>query len=280
MMYLPDPCCTPAPIVTSCGCDPCTAQPIPSSNVAYTGPNLSCIGIITYDSVTVSFEKINTEICNLKSQIIALQNIVFGLTTTTTSTSSTSTTTSTTTAACPSCTFYSITNDTITPVNITYLQCGGILVNAFVAGYSTIYVCACTGSLVVPPLPGVSSADLGTCPTTTTTTSSSSTTTTTTTSYTQHFRSGTGEASSDDACLRTTPLSIYGSPTQLDLVLGMVFYSTSTGFATFNGNNEWWRILWKGSIGFDNLYTVQISNVGVVLNIATCPPTTTTTTTI
>lgn len=170
MIYLPDPCCTPVPVVTSCGCDPCTAVPMPTNGIAYSGPNLPCTGIVTGDTATVAFEKVDNEICNLKSQIIALQNIVFGLTTTTTSTSSTSTTTSTTTALCPSCGFYSVTNSTVSPVDVSYLECGGFLVNTSVAGPSTIYVCACEGSVVVPPVPGVTLTSLGDCPTTTTTT--------------------------------------------------------------------------------------------------------------
>jgi len=186
MLFLPqNPCCTTVPLVTpvACGCDPCTAAPVPTNNVSYSGPNLACTLIATCDSATVAFQKIDTQICSLKQQIYNLQIALANCcpTTTTTSTSTSSTTTTTTTIACPSCEFYSVTNSTVSPVNISYYQCGGILVNTSVAGPSTIYVCACTGTLVVPPTPGVSSANLGVCPTTTSTTTTVAPTTTTTT---------------------------------------------------------------------------------------------------
>jgi len=131
----------------------------------------------------VAFQKVDEEICDLQDQIDALVNALNACctTTTTTSTSTSSTTTTTTTIACPSCTFYSVSNATITPANINYYACGGVFTNAVVGAFGTIYVCACTGTVVVPPLPGVTLTNLGICPTTTTTTSSSSTTTTTTT---------------------------------------------------------------------------------------------------
>lgn len=174
MLFLPqNSCCTTyTPSTSSCGCDPCSASPVSTNGVVYGGANLSCTSINTCDSVTVAFQKVDTEICSLKQQIINLQNALSvccpPVTTTTTSTSSTTTTT--TTIACPSCSFYSVTNSTLSPVNISYYQCGGILVNTSVIGPSTIYVCACEGTLIVPPLPGVSSSNLGACPTTTTTT--------------------------------------------------------------------------------------------------------------
>lgn len=161
--------------------DPCNIPCTPTDNVCYSGPNLPCTEIHTCDTVSVSLQKIDAEVCSLQSQIIALQTLVDSLTTTTTTSTSSSTTTTTTTIACPSCNFYSVTNETITPANITYYACGGILTNATVGSFSTIYVCACTGTLVIPPTPGVSSANIGACPTTTTTTTTLLPTTTTTT---------------------------------------------------------------------------------------------------
>ena len=185
MYYVPQtPCCTPQPIVTPCGGDPCSAQPIGSQSVVYSGPNLPCTGIQTCNNLSVAFQKVDEKICDLQDQINILVNAlnVCCPTTTTTSTSSTSsTTTSTTTIACPECTFYSVSNETITPATINYYACGGVYTNMVVGAFGTIYICACTGSVVVPPLPGLILSDLGTCPTTTTTTTSSSSTTTTTT---------------------------------------------------------------------------------------------------
>jgi hypothetical protein len=183
MIYLPsNPCCTSVPLVTSCGCgDPCSAQPYPTNGIAYSGPNLPCTGIVTGDTATVAFEKVDNEVCDLKTQITNLQTLVNSLTTTTTSTSTSSTTTTTTTIACPSCKFYSVENSTVSEVEVVYYQCGGILVNANVVGPTTIYICACEDSVVVPPVPGVTLTNLGDCPVTTTTTTTIAPPTTTTT---------------------------------------------------------------------------------------------------
>jgi hypothetical protein len=168
MMFIPqNPCSTTVPVVTSsCGCDPCTATPIPTNNVSYSGPNLSCTLIATCDSATVAFQKIDTQICSLKQQIYNLQVALNNCcpTTTTTTSSTSSTTTTTTTILCGSCTFYSVTNSNVSPITISYYHCGGAFVETTVSGPSTIYVCACTGTLVIPPIPGVSSANLGVCP--------------------------------------------------------------------------------------------------------------------
>ena len=100
--------------------DPCNVPCTPTDNVCYSGPNLPCTGIHTCDTVTVSLQKIDAEVCDLQSQITALQTLVNSLTTTTTTTSTSSTTTTTTTIACPSCEFYSVNNSTITPADIIY----------------------------------------------------------------------------------------------------------------------------------------------------------------
>lgn len=174
MYYVPQtPCCTPQPIVTPCGGnDPCSAQPIGSQSVSYSGPNLPCTGITTCDTLSVALQKIDEQVCNLQDQIDSILTSldICCTTTTTTSTSTSSTTTTTTTIACPSCNFYSVTNETVTPVEIVYYACGGVYVTAIVTGPSTVYICACTDSVVVPPVPGVTLTSLGDCPTTTTTT--------------------------------------------------------------------------------------------------------------
>lgn len=194
MYHIPqNPCCTPPAPATPCSSgDPCSAQPIPTQSVSYSGPNLPCTGIHTCDSVTVALQKIDEQICSLQDQIYALEDALGACCTTTTTTSTTvaPTTTTTTTIACPSCNFYAITNSTLTSVDIVYYACGGSYISTCLVGPTTIYVCACTGSVVVPPVPGVSVSNVGACPTTTTTTTvvpptttttSTSTTTTTTT---------------------------------------------------------------------------------------------------
>lgn len=85
-MHLPaKPCCLPVTYSYS-GCDSCTETPIPTNGISYSGPNLPCTGIKTCDSLTVSLEKVDNEICILKNQIVVLQNLVNSLTTTTTTT--------------------------------------------------------------------------------------------------------------------------------------------------------------------------------------------------
>lgn len=231
MMFLPqNPCSTTyTPPTSSCGCgDPCNASPVSTNGVSYSGANLSCTSINTCDSATVAFQKIDAEICSLKQQIINLQNAlsVCCPTPTTTTTSTSSTTTTTTTIACPSCSFYSVTNSTLASVNISYYQCGGVLVEASLVGPSTIYVCACVGTLVIPPVPGVTSSNLGECLTTTTTTTVAPTTTTTTTAPTTTttttlppgvyaFAMKYSVTSGTDACNQTTSAVYYSNSATL-----------------------------------------------------------------
>ena len=163
--------CTTINTVPCIGGDPCTIQLTGCENIVYSGPTLPCTQIRNCDTVCVAFQKVDEQICDLKDQIIALQQaLALCCTTTTTSTSSSSTTTTTTTIACPSCTFYSVQNQSITPSTVNYYACGGVYTSAVVGAFGTIYVCACTGSVVVSPLSGVILSTLGSCPTTTTTT--------------------------------------------------------------------------------------------------------------
>lgn len=75
MIFLPqNPCCTPVVTPVYAACEPCTAQPIPTNSVSYSGPNLPCTQIHTCDTVTVSLQKIDEQICILKQQIVNLQS--------------------------------------------------------------------------------------------------------------------------------------------------------------------------------------------------------------
>jgi hypothetical protein len=58
-----------------------------------------------------------------------------------------------------------------------------------------------------------------------------------------------------------------------------VLYSDSGLTTLFNGNSQWYKIIWKGAVGTDDVYAVQISSTGVVLAWQYCPSTTTTTST-
>jgi hypothetical protein len=63
------------------------------------------------------------------------------------------------------------------------------------------------------------------------------------------------------------------------MAINIVFYSDAGLTTLFNGNSQWYKILWKGSIGTDDIYAVQISSTGVVLAWEYCSTTTTTTST-
>ena len=60
-------------------CDHCSAEPIQSDHLTYSGPNLPCTGIRTCDTLTVALQKIDEQICGLI-------NSIYNLTTTTTTT--------------------------------------------------------------------------------------------------------------------------------------------------------------------------------------------------
>lgn len=48
-----------------CGSNPCSADPIQSDDLIYSGANLSCTGINTCNSLTVALQKIDERICEL-----------------------------------------------------------------------------------------------------------------------------------------------------------------------------------------------------------------------
>lgn len=113
----------------------------------------------------------------------------------------------------------------------------------------------------------------------TTTTTSTTTTTTTAASSTNHFRSVTPQTSAANACLQSMPNNIYTSTATSTMAVNIVFYSDSGLTTLFNGNSQWFKILWKGAVGTDDIYAVQINSSGVVLAWEYCPTTTTSTTT-
>jgi len=117
------------------------------------------------------------------------------------------------------------------------------------------------------------------CTTTTTTTTSTTTTTTTTIASVNHFRSATPQINSTNACAQSTPTSIFTSVPDDTMSVGITFYINSGLTTTFNGASQWFKILWKGAIGFNDIYFVQINNVGIVQNYGFCSSITTTTTT-
>jgi hypothetical protein len=124
-------------------------------------------------------------------------------------------------------------------------------------------------------------------PTTTTTTTSTTTeaptTTTTTTTTTiasvENFRSATPQLDSPTACAQSTPTSIYTSVPESTMSNGITFYSDAGLTTTFDGNSLWFKIFWKGAVGFDDIYGVQIDALGVVVDFLFCSAITTTTTT-
>jgi hypothetical protein len=119
--------------------------------------------------------------------------------------------------------------------------------------------------------------------TTTTTTEAPTTTTTTTTTTTvasvENFRSATPQLDSATACAQSTPTSIFTSVPESTMSVGITFYSDAGLTTTFDGNSQWFKIFWKGAVGFDDIYGVQIDALGVVEDFLFCSAITTTTTT-
>lgn len=62
-----------------CDTNPCENPGAQSDNLVYVGPNLPCTGIRTCDSLSIALQKIDKQICDLKTAL-------FNLTTTTTTT--------------------------------------------------------------------------------------------------------------------------------------------------------------------------------------------------
>jgi hypothetical protein len=50
-------------------CDSCTATPMQSDRMIYSGPNLPCTGIQTCDSITVAIMKIDEAICEILNSL-------------------------------------------------------------------------------------------------------------------------------------------------------------------------------------------------------------------
>lgn len=61
------------------GCGHCVAKPIESTRITYDGPNLPCTGVHTCDDFTKVLQKIDVQICDIKTEL-------FNLTSTTTTT--------------------------------------------------------------------------------------------------------------------------------------------------------------------------------------------------
>lgn len=110
-------------------------------------------------------------------------------------------------------------------------------------------------------------------------TTTTSTTTTTTIASVENFRSATPQLNSPAACAQSTPTSIYTSVPEDTMSVGITFYSDAGLTTPFDGNSLWFKIFWKGAIGFDDIYGVQISPLGVVEDFLFCSAITTTTTT-
>jgi hypothetical protein len=73
------------PTNPECSANPCNSTPTTSDLLTYAGPNLPCTGINSCDTLSVSLQKIDEQICLLKEQIVLI-NAALALTTTTTTT--------------------------------------------------------------------------------------------------------------------------------------------------------------------------------------------------
>jgi hypothetical protein len=74
----------------------------------------------------------------------------------------------------------------------------------------------------------------------------------------------------NNACQQTSPNFIYTNYINESIQNGVVFYSNSQLTVLFNGNSQWFRVVWKGAVGTDNVYSVRINNVGVVIDYQLC----------
>jgi hypothetical protein len=227
-------------------------------------------------------------------------------TTTTLAPTTTSTTTTTTTFNCDTdCRNWEYLGASI-PIGgdtITYYSCidGTTQSISLSNGDPTASFCNCNTIGNPTSLNGTTLTEIGICvststttstttlePTTTTTTTTTTeaptTTTTTTTTTTiasvENFRSATPQLNSPAACAQSTPTSIFTSVPESTMSVGITFYSDAGLTTTFDGNSQWFKIFWKGAVGFDDIYGVQIDALGVVEDFLFCSAITTTTTTL
>jgi hypothetical protein len=240
-------------------------------------------------------------------------------TTTTTLSTTTSTTTTTTTAAPTTTTSTTTTTTTQAVVNFTIVSgsCtggpgnGSITISAYTGGGGLYQITTTTYTSASSALGGTFADDVapntytlvpnGTrfvavrdkitpanvtaksvtinCTTTTTTTTSTTTTTTTAVPSVNHFRSTTPQVNSTNACTQTTPTNVYTSVANSTMAVGVTFYTDSGLTTTANGASQWFKILWKGAVGFNDIYFVQVNSVGIVQDFGFCSSITTTTTT-
>jgi hypothetical protein len=132
-----------------------------------------------------------------------------GTTTTTTTTADPGTTTTTTTTQTPpaGCYTFLLTNETVTPTVVNYIDCLGVSSQITVYEFQTKDVCAAS----VTPDPNINITNTGDCTTTTTTTTADPGTTTTTTTQAPHAHlmvtvtgQGTGNASITEVLINGT----------------------------------------------------------------------------
>jgi hypothetical protein len=95
----------------------------------------------------------------------------------------------------------------------------------------------------------------------------------------ENFRSVVPQLNIGNACGVGQPTSVYTSVADATMSNGVTLYTDVALSAPLNGNNLFYSILWKGSVGFDDVYGVQVDNNGVVTSFAFCSSVTTTTTT-
>ena len=136
-----------------------------------------------------------------------------------------------------------------------------------------------TTTTTVAPTTTTTTTTSSTTSTTTAAPTTSTTTTTTTIASVENFRSATPQLDSPTACAQSTPTSIYTSVPESTMSNGITFYSDAGLTTTFDGNSLWFKIFWKGAVGFDDIYGVQIDALGVVVDFLFCSAITTTTTT-
>lgn len=96
--------------------------------------------------------------------------------------------------------------------------------------------------------------------------------------FVENFRTLVPQLSVENACPLSRPTSVYTSVPDATMSVGITLYTDTALTTPLNGNNLFFGITWKGSVGFNDEYGIQVDNNGVVTSFVFCSSVTTTTT--
>lgn len=140
---------------TNCGVDICSTHKTITDLVSYNGPNLSCSGIRTCDSLTTALQKLDDKSCiqNIFNEFITYitNNIEIYNIFCNAINGCIPTTTTTTTLPPLSCQCYTVTNtetvDGVVPYRIDYFDCNTVFQPMLVPKGTSVNVCALQGTI-------------------------------------------------------------------------------------------------------------------------------------